>query len=204
MPTPAESVGYRARITGSETRVPSTRSSTRAALQPSSQPLPAQPSSSKAAATAKPKPTRAKMPESDTTGERVFAVCKEIIMTFHDITDTLDDILTECTTVAQFTKTVTILAKYTRQAAEYKYDSHIQLADIKTVKKEITSNLTKWCQSIENKIDSLGGKQNKILEETAKLSDKANGLHTVTKELKNQIEKVTVASDKIASNATPY
>ena len=118
----------------------------------------------------------------------------------------MDVILEKCTTVAHFQKTLSTLAKFTRREANDDQGTVIQftLADLTSVQEEITAEFRIWCESIEDKLNSLSSKQNEILEATASFNERAEGLQTVAKELESQVGKVTIASDKIVSNATPY
>jgi hypothetical protein len=147
------------------------------------------------------------IPEStgvEPKAEKAYIVHKEVLTACTDIANRLEEILEKCTTVPQFRKTLTKLAKFTREAAEFIPDTIIQLSDPKAVKNEITADLAKWCEGIEGKIDTLSGKQNKILEATSNFNEHANGLQTVAKDLEGQISKVAATSDKIANIATPY
>ena len=69
---------------------------------------------------------------------------------------------------------------------------------------DIRSNLTNWCNAIEDKIESMDRKQNRILESTANISEWVEGLQAAVKEIESQVGKVTNASDKIVSTASPY
>jgi hypothetical protein len=136
--------------------------------------------------------------------EKAYIIHKEVLTVCMDIVNRLKEILEKCTIISQFRKTLTKLAKFTCEAAEFIPNTIIQLSDPKAVKNEITADLAKWCKGIEGKTDTLSGKQNKILEATSNFNKHANGLQTVTKDLEGQISKVAATSNKIANIATLY
>jgi hypothetical protein len=111
-------------------------------------------------------------------------------------------ILEQCDLLQQYKTNIISLAIFAWNTAEDDQDMMIQLtlADLKSVQKDVKADLAKWCNTIKGKLDKLGSN----LEATVNLSKRATGLQEAAKELENQVDKVTVASDKIASNATPY
>jgi hypothetical protein len=78
------------------------------------------------------------------------------------------------------------------------------LTDLKTVQDDVKADPFGWCDSIENKMDTLRNEQEKILKATANFSEQANGLKAAAKEIETHMGKVTSATNKIVSNATPY
>ena len=178
-----------------------TRASTRASSQASSQIQPSQSVPPRNAPPSTVNPQKANN-EGDQS-EKPIVIRKEILSA---IAGRLDEILEKCETISHFKKTITSLARYTRNAADSDQGTVIQLtlADIKGVQDDVKADLSNWCNSIEDKLDGLGNMQNKILEATANVSERAEGLQAVAKDIKSQMGKVTDATDKIASNATPY
>jgi hypothetical protein len=192
------------RSAGGEAKTYTTRASTRAAPHPNKRSQTVQPDTPKSTQAPRTSTPQTGSSAKENQAEIAVVVHKEVLNAFGLIADRLDQILEKCKTTEHFTKAITSLAKFTREAAEYEHESVIQLMDVKAVKSEITADLSNWCKTIEDKLDNLGGKQNEILEATANFSERATGLQSVAKELEGQITKVTVASDKIASNVTPY
>lgn len=203
MPTLVETAGHGTRPPGKEVRTIPNRTTTRAASRLSSRPQSSSPIPSPSSKASSPSATSS---TGSTTGQdtRAYVVRKEVIASFTHISDRLDDILEECTTVLQFKRAIADLAKSTKEAADYNYDSIIRLADPEEVRRDLSTDLSKWGEAIAKKIDSLGSNQDKILKATQNINVHANGLHSVTKELESRVDKVTAASDKIACNATPY
>jgi hypothetical protein len=81
---------------------------------------------------------------------------------------------------------------------------HLALADLKEVQDDIKADLSKWCNTIEGKLDSLVSTQSKMLEATENLCERTSGLQAAAKEIERQVGKVTDATEKIANNPTPY
>jgi len=75
---------------------------------------------------------------------------------------------------------------------------------VKTVQDDVKVDLTSWCNSIETKLVNLDKKQNKILEATVSISEQAEGLQVMAKEIESYVGKVTTATNKLTSNTTPY
>jgi hypothetical protein len=180
-----------------------TRASARASTQASSrsQTNPPNPPRDDTPTAADPRKTNAANDENK--GEKHVVIRKEVLSA---IANRLDEILEKCKTIEHFKKTLTSLARYTRNEAENDQGTVIQLtlADVRTIQDDVKADLSKWCDTIEHKLDGLDSKQNRILEATANVSERASGLQAVAKELESQMGKVTVATDKIASNPTPY
>ena len=111
----------------------------------------------------------------------------------------LDEIHDKCKSVEHFKKTIASLCKYARNAADNDQGTviNLTLANLKIVQDNIKAGLSDWCDSIEGKIDKIGSNQNKLLEATDNFRESANGLQVAA-------TKVASASDKLASNATPY
>ena len=203
----ANLAGHGTRPSGSEAKTYTTRASTRASSYPNTRSQPVQPTSSKvisAHSASSHQPESSIPTDQAEVAEQAIIVHKEVILAFGDIADRLNEICKTCTSVSQFKKTIAALVKHMRKAAKIAPETVIQLSDPKSVKDEITADLTKWRNDIDYKFDVIGTLQKKILEATTSFTDRANGLHSVAKELEGQISKVAVASDKIANNAAPY
>jgi hypothetical protein len=204
MPIPANTAGNGTRPSGA-TKTHNTRASTRASSQTSSQPQPQpkQPDPPRQAQLPDANSQQASASNREGTPEKVIVVRKEILAS---IVNRLDQIIEKCKTTEHFKKTIASLARYTWNAAEQDQGTVIQLTieDLKSVQDDVKADLSKWCDSIDDKLDKLGNKQNEILEATANFNERASGLQTVAKEIENQVGKVTTATDKIVSNATPY
>src|SRR6202789_452058 len=197
MPNPANLAGNGARPPGPD-KTHNTRASARVASQTSSQsqgkhhpPPPA------------PDPQKASAPNEEIPSEKPFIIRKEILSA---VANRLDEILEKCKTTEHFKKTIASLSRYARNAADHDQGTVIQLtlADLKTVQDDVKADLSKWCDTIESKLDSLRSKQNKILEAMANVNDQASGIQAAAKVIESQMGKVTVATDKIANNTTPY
>jgi hypothetical protein len=180
-----------------------TRASARASSQASSrsQTNPPNPPRDEIPTVANPRKTDAANDENK--GEKHVVIRKEVLLA---IANRLDEILEKCKTIEHFKKTLTSLTRYTRNEAENDQGTVIQLtlADIRTIQDDVKADLSKWCDTIEHKLDGIDSKQSRILEVTANVSERASGLQAVAKELESQMGKVTVATDKIACNPTPY
>ena len=180
-----------------------TRANAKASSQPSpqSQPTQANPPATSPPSTADPQQANPSSGESQ--NEKLYVIRKEILSA---VANRLDEILEKCTTIGHFKKAITSLHRYTQKAADNDQGTVIQLTieDLKTIQEEIQEDLSKWYENVDNKLDSLRSKQNKILEAAASFNKSATKLQLVAKELENQVGKVTVTSDKITTNATPY
>ena len=135
--------------------------------------------------------------------ERHINDCKEIL---YMVAGRLDEILERCTTLECYKKNVTSLAKFTREAVDCDQGTIVQLTlvDMKAAQDEIKEELTSWCDTIKCKLDTLDKKQNRILESTANIGEWAEGIWVAAKEIESHVGRVTDATDKIASNVTPY
>ena len=80
----------------------------------------------------------------------------------------------------------------------------LTITDLKTIQEDIKSDLQGWYNAVEDKLSSIGGQQDKILEATANLNKSADTIQVAVKEIDSQVGKVNVATDKIASNPTTY
>lgn len=204
MPTPANTAGNGTRPPGA-TKTHNTRASTRASSQTSSQPhpLPKQPVPPRQAQLPDANPRQASTSSEEGITEKFIVVRKEILSA---IANRLDEIIEKCKTTDHFKKTISSLAKYTWSAAEHDQGTVIQLTmeDLKSVQDDIKADLSKWCDTIESKLDEMGSKQSEILEATANFNEQASGLQTAAREIESHVGKVTSATDKITSNATPY
>src|SRR5258708_17859947 len=118
----------------------------------------------------------------------------------------LDKILERCTTLECYKKNITSLAKFTREAADCNQGTIVQLtlADMKAAQDEIKEELTSWCDTIKCKLNTLDKKQNRILKSTANIGERVEGIQVAAKEIESHVERVTDATDKIASNVMPY
>lgn len=98
------------------------------------------------------------------------------------------------------------LYKFARKAAKMDQDTMIQLSvkDLKAIQEDIKSDLRKWYNSFENKLDNIGSQQDKIIETTTALSNRADTIQTAVKEIDSQVGKVNDATTKFVNNPTPY
>ena len=80
----------------------------------------------------------------------------------------------------------------------------LTMEDLKSIQDDIKADLSKWCDTIEDKLNKMGNRQCEILEATASFNELASSLQTVIQKIKSQVGKVTSATDKITNNATPY
>jgi hypothetical protein len=142
-------------------------------------------------------------PGEESQGERHINDRKEIL---YAVAGRLDEILEKCKTFEHYKKNVTSLAKFARKAADCDQGTIVQLtlADMKAAQDEIKADLTSWCDTIECKLDTLDKKQNKILESTASIGERTEGLRAAAKEIESHVGKVTNATDKLANSAMPY
>lgn len=200
MPTPASTAGNGTRSSGA-TKTHNTRASTRASSQASSQPQRPDPPKQAQPPTANSRQASASSEEG--APEKMIVISKEILSS---IANRLDEILEKCSTIEHFKKTIASLARYTWNAAEHDQGTVIQLTveDLKSVQDDIKTDLSKWCDTIEEKLEKMGNKQSEILEATASFNERTSGLQAVVKEIEGHVGKVTIATDRIASNATPY
>ena len=159
---------------GGEAKTYTTRASTRASSHPNTQSQPVQPTSSKvisAHLASFHQPESSVLTNQAEVAEQAIIVHKEVILAFGDIADRLNEICETCTSVSQFKKTIATLVKHTRKAAKIALETVIQLSDPKSVKDEITADLTKWHNDIDYKFDVIGTLQKKILEATTSFTD---------------------------------
>jgi hypothetical protein len=203
MPKPgASTAGNGARPPGID-KTHNTRASAKASSQASSRSQTNPPTPSRDDTPTAASPQKKDAVSGENKGEKHVVIRKEVLSA---IANRLDEILEKCKTTEHFKKTLTSLARYTRNEAENDQGTVIQLtlADIRTIQDDVKTDLSKWCDTIEHKLDGLDSKQSRILEATASVSERASGLQAVAKELESQMGKVTVATDKIANNPTPY
>jgi len=122
------------------------------------------------------------------------------------VANRLDKILRRCKNLEDYKRNISSLSKYAQKAANSNHGTIVQFsfADVKVMQDDIKSNLANWCNAIEDKIESMDRKQNRILESMANISEWVEGLQAVVKEIESQVGKVTNASDKIVSTASPY
>jgi hypothetical protein len=188
MSKPADKASYGARPPGLNRTYNTRASSAKAAAPPNSQ---KQPSRQNSPAASPPPPTPAQHTsenQEDTQSEATYVARNEVLKV---IANCLDEIVEKSNTLANCKASITKLAKFTWSAVEDDQDG-------------FNAELITWCSTIVSRIDKLKSKQNKILEVTERLSEQTEGLQAVTKELENQVSKVSDVSNKLASSPTPY